>query len=283
MLSNYSFGGIKIEGAASVVDNNYFENTGNPGASTINYYIYDTGIQTIITSNRFDDYGSTRTSGPLLYLAGASDGIVTSNRVLDNRPGGAGTRAGIEVSITNWQPNTAGATNWGTYQFVKNGTTLPRLYHPVIQYDLDGNSLSYAPLAKHRDMTFVDLSGGGLKTTNSEYQDASGRWYYNEAPNQNAHVFVPNAATLASGNLTYTVTAQCIVASPYSVNYFLKFTDGAGVPTTTSGTFTFAGNTTVETNSATLVVPVSATMQDGNFAAWLNPTHANTYSINITS
>ena len=90
-LYNYSMGGFTLDGGFHTVSNNYFENTGAAGASTINSYVYDYGFGTTIVNNRFDDYGSTKTSGPLMNLAGTGSGIVSQNKLNDNRPAGAGT------------------------------------------------------------------------------------------------------------------------------------------------------------------------------------------------
>lgn len=284
MLSNFSVGGITIDGYNHVIDDCYFENTGETGASTINYYIYDKGANNIITSNRFDDYGSTKTSGYLMILAGSLDGIVSFNRLDDNRPSGAGTLAQIQLVTTNFKPNQPASTQWGTYQFVKNCTQFPRVYHPLVQYELDGNSVQYSPLGKHRDMAFYDLSAGGIQPGLYEFQDSYGRWYYNEGAYQNAHKFVPNAGVLSKGSLTYTFTftAQCKAASPFTVAFYVAWIDGAGTQTVNSSNFTFTGNTTVESKTVNLTIPTSATMGTGYFLAWLNPTQANTYGITIS-
>lgn len=286
MLSSYSIGGLKVEGAACVIDNNYFENTGSAGASTINYYIYDSGIGTLITSNRFDDYGSTSTTGPLMMLYGSTDGLVTLNRLLDNRPAGAGTLSNIELSVGTWHPSNPGITRWGNYQFVKNGTQFPRLYHPAIQYDLDGDSLTYFPLKKHRDIGFTDISGGGIHFNIVEFKDSNGLWYYNEAPNQNPHKFYPDSSKFAAkgGSLVFTITyyAKGLVVSPTTVGGYVKWVDGAGTAATPIfPSYTFATTTTLESKTTTYTVPLTARLDGGYFEAWLDPLKANTYGITI--
>lgn len=281
LLANYRVGGVYITSGHNAVRANYFENTGGATNSTINSYVIDAGQTTNLSENRFDDYGSTKTSGALVTFAGVGGATAWGNRVADNRPAGAGTLAPLGVETANWKPAlTALFCQHGLVSVGDNDSSFPRLRHPLVSYDLDGcNPLEWAPTRKHRDVGYADISGGGIMTYKFA-QDTAGMWYLNTSPFENGINLKPADHQLTK-TLTYNVfiRGKCLVASPFNVFTLIKWTTAAGVTSTVfSGNLVFTNNTTVQEVMQAVTIPAASA---GYFTVFSVITGLNSYGIRI--
>ena len=283
MLASYRYGGLFLGGAHHRVEDNYFENTGTVTNSTINYYIVTDGQTVNITGNRFDDYGSTQTSGPLIVFGGVAGFVCDENRVADNRPSGAGTRATISVLTTRWNPS-IGALDcaWGMVQMGDNDNTFPRVRLPLVAYNLDGNNpLYWSPLTPNRDQGFYDFSSGGVVSTYPYFNGVSNLVYFNPAPFSNGIILKPRQDQLGiTLNYTVTIRARCLDATvPYTTGWVIKWVTSAGaVSTLYSASKTYTTNTAIESYSQAVSIPA---ISEGYFVVGIDATQGDLYSILI--
>jgi hypothetical protein len=283
LLANYRYGGLYLQGAHHRVEDNYFENSGVVTNSTINYYIVTSGQTINITGNRFDDYGSTQTTGPLIVFGGSAGFICDENRVADNRPSGAGTRASISVLDTGWNPAFAALDcAWGLVQMGDNDNTFPRVRDPLVAYNLDGNNpLYWSPLTPNRDQGFYDISGGGVVNTNPYANGVGNLVYFNPAPFQNGVIMKPRQNQLGiTLNYNVTVRAKSLdVSAPYTVAWVIRWVDSAGIATTLyNANKTYTTNTDIEEYTQSVTIPA---ISEGYFVAAIDSAQGDLYSVKI--
>lgn len=283
LLANYRYGGMYLQGAHHRAEDNYFENSGAVTNSTINYYIVTQGQTINITGNRFDDYGSTLTTGPLIVFGGSAGFVCDENRVADNRPSGAGNRATLSVLTTGWNPSVAALDcAWGMVQMGDNDNTFPRLRAPLVAYNLDGNNpLYWSPLTPNRDQGFYDISGGGVLNIYPYASGIASLQYFNSTPFSNGIILKPRQNQLGiTLNYNVTVRAQCLDATvAYQAYWVIKWVTAAGAASTLySASKTYATNTNIEELTQAVSIP---TISEGYFVVFLEPAEANIYSILI--
>ena len=283
LLANYRYGGLFLQGAHHRAEDNYFENSGAFTNSIINYYIVTNGQTINITGNRFDDYGSTVTTGPLIVFGGSAGFVCDENRVADNRPAGAGNRATLSVLTTGWNPS-IGALDcaWGLVQMGDNDNTFPRLRAPLVAYNLDGNNpLYWSPLTPNRDQGFYDISGGGVLNIYPYASGIASLQYFNSTPFSNGIILKPRQDQLGiTLNYNVTVRAQCLDATaPFNAFWVINWVTAAGVASTLYSAFkTYTTNTAIEELTQGVTIPA---ISEGYFVVALAPSDANVYSIEI--
>lgn len=284
LLASYRWGGIftRWVNHTTIGPQNYMENTGAITNSTINAQIVDTGVCTTIVGNRIDDYGSTMVSGPLIVFNGPAGTICTENRRADNRLGGAGNLSGLSADGSAWLPGASGLfCGWGLVQMFGNENSFPRILHPLVQSHLDENPLYWSPLNSKRDLSYRDVSGGGIAPY-SFFQDSNSLWYLNTGGFQNALNLKPRQDQLTKGlNYIVKVRSKNIYpsAGPYTAFWIISWINSLGVKTDIfADSKPYANNTAILEITQSVSIPA---VSDGYFSVYVDPASANLYSIEI--
>jgi hypothetical protein len=285
LLAGHGYGGVFIYGAGehNIIEKNYFENTGGAGNSTVNYYIVDNGVFTNIISNRFDDSGSTLTSGGLLVFEGYGGGLCALNKISDHRPSYVGNLATITVSDTNYNPFSPGLSQrWGIMQMVSNDPLFPKVRNPLVQYNLDGNPFEWSPLNSNKNFDLFDISGGAITGSNPYAQDANDLWYYAPTGGKKNGIIIKPRQDQLGYTLDYDITiyAQSTDGSaPYEVSWLIKWVTAAGASSDLyDATKTYSTNTDIEAYTETVTLPG---ISEGYFIIYINESVANLYRISI--